>query len=190
MSPLLMSQLPDSGKLSQPIHDRDHIQGSPSAIVLVKYGNYQCPHSAEAHGIIPQLQHRLGDSLCFVFRHFPISSVHPQSQRAAEAAEVAGEQGKFWEMHQALFDHQRTLDDGSLVEYALNLGLDMPRFLWNFSERVYTSRVRTDFYSGMESGVTGTPTFFINGVRLRDSWNLDLLLVELEKARDSKDSNL
>lgn len=179
-----MSQLSDSGKLSQPIGDR--AQGSiQAALVLVQYANYQCPHSAEAYRLIPHLQQHLGDKLCFVFRHFPIPSLHPQSQRAAEAAEVAGEQGKFWEMHEALFAHQQALDDGSLVEYALNLGLDMPRFLWHFSERVYANRVRADFLSGMESGVTGTPTFFINGVRLRDSWDLDTLLMEMEKVRRS-----
>lgn len=183
-----MSQLPDFGQLRQAIRDQDHVQGSPTAaIVLVQYGNYQCPHSAEAHRLIPQLQQRLGSDLCFVFRHFPIPSLHPHSQRAAEAAEVAGEQGKFWEMHNALFEHQQALDDGSLVEYALNLGLDMPRFLWNFSERVYTNRVRADFLGGMESGVTGTPTFFINSARLKDSWSLDTLLMEIEKARRSQD---
>ncbi len=179
-----MSQLPDSNKLSQPIRDLDHIQGSAqAAIVLVKYGNYQCPHCYRAYRLIPPLQQRLDNQLCFVFRHFPIPSLHPQSQRAAEAAEAAGEQGKFWEMHDALLEYQQVLDDGSLVEYALKLGLDMPRFLWNFSERVYTNRVRADFYSGMESGVTGTPTFFINGVRLKDSWDLDMLLIQIEKAR-------
>lgn len=174
----------DSDRLSQSIRACDHTQGSIEAtIVLVKYGNYQCPHSASAYRLISQLQQQLGDQLCFVFRHFPILSLHPQSQRAAETAEAAGEQGRFWQMHHVLFEHQQALDDGSLVEYALNLGLDMPRFLQKFSERVYANRVRSDLLSGIAGGVTGTPTFFINGLRLKDSWSLDILLAEIEKVR-------
>ncbi|MFL9454013.1 MULTISPECIES: DsbA family protein [Nostocales] len=186
MSRVSMSQIPDSGKLKQPIGDRDRVQGATqAAIVSVKYGNYQCPHCYKANRLIPQLQQRLENDLCYVFRHFPIPSLHPQSQRAAEAAEVTGEQGKFWEMHHILFEHQHALDDGFLVEYALNLGLNMPRFLWSFSERVYSNRVRADFLSGMEYGVTRKPTFFLNGLRLKDNWHLDTLLYEIENVKRS-----
>ncbi len=109
-----------------------------------------------------------------------------QAQKAAEAVEVAAAQGMFWQMHDTLFEHQQALDDASLVEYALNLGINMPRFLWKFSEHVYASRVQADFHSGVESGVTGTPTFFINGVRLHDGWELDTLLAAIKEARGSQ----
>lgn len=173
---LHMSQFPNSSRLAQPVTERDHVQGLLQApVVLVKYGDYQCPYCGEAYRIVQQLQQVFGNQLCFVFRHFPLMPIHPQAQRAAEAAEVAAEQNRFWQMHQALFEHQQELDDGSLVEYANRLGLNMPRFLWNFSEHVYANRVQADFHSGIESGVTGTPTFFINGDRHNTHWSFDTL---------------
>lgn len=115
------------------------------------------------------LTQQYGDQLSFVFRHFPLTQIHPQAQKAAAPAEVAAEQGQFWPMHERLFEHQSALDDGSLVEHAIALGLNMPRFLWNLSQHVYAKRVQADLLSGVESGVSGTPTFFINGIRLKES---------------------
>ncbi len=183
---MVMSQFSPSDRLTQPVSARDHVQGSLQApVILIEYGDFQCPHCYEANSIVKEIQHKLKDQLCFGFRHFPLTQLHAQAQRAAEAAEVAADQGKFWLLHDMLFEHQHALDDGSLVEYALNLGLNMPRFLWNFSERVYTSRVQADFHSGIESSVTGTPTFFINGVRYSDSWKLEGLFAAIEQARYS-----
>lgn len=178
------SQFPNSGRLGQPVTEHDHRQGLLQApVVLVEYGDYWCPHCGEAYRVVQQLQQEFGNRrLCFVFRHFPQTIIHLQSQRAAEAAEVAAEQNRFWQMHPALFEHQQTLDDGSLVEYANHLGLNMPRFLWNFSERVYANRVQADLHSGIESGVAGTPTFFINGDRHNARWSFDTLQQAIETA--------
>lgn len=178
-----MSQADKPIRLSRPVDMRDHVQGQlDAAIVLVEYGDYQCGDCREACQIVKQVQQQLNEQLCFVFRHFPLKSLHPHAQNAAEAATAAADQGKFWQMHDCLFEHQHALDAGSLVEYALNLGLNMPRFLWNFSEHVYATRVQADVLSGVESGVNGTPTFFINGIRLKESWGLDNLCVEIERA--------
>ena len=172
---IYMSQLPNSNRLTQPVTKSDHKQGLLQApVVLVEYGDYCCPHCGEAYRVVQQLQPEFGHQLCFVFRHFPLMA-HPQAQRAAEAAEAAAVQNRFWQMHQALFEHQQTLGDGSLVEYANYLGLNMPQFLWNFSEHVYANRVRADFLSGVQSGVAGTPTFFINGTRYDAHWSFDAL---------------
>ena len=173
-------------KLTQPVGEHDHRQGQLDApVVLVKYGDYQCPHSYKAHCIVQQIQHDIGDRVCFVFRHFPLTQIHPQARKAAEAAESAADQSQFWQMHQLLFEQRQTLDDGSLVEYATRLNLNIPRFLWNFSQHAYAQRVQTDFLSGVESGVTGTPTFFINGVRLHESWEMETLQGEIEQVLQS-----
>jgi protein-disulfide isomerase len=120
--------------------------------------------------------------LRFVFRNFPLREVHPHAEHAAEAAEAAGGQGKFWHMHDRLFERQFALDDENLIEYAAELGLDVERFAEELAEGVYAPRVREDFRSGVLSGVNGTPTFFINGVRHDDSWELEPLLAALEEA--------
>jgi protein-disulfide isomerase len=170
-------------RLTQPATERDQVQGLFSAaIVLVEYGDYQCPHCKEADAIIQQVQQKLGSELCFVFRHFPLTQIHPQARQAAEAAESASDQGMFWQMHKKLFAGQQALGDGYLVQYANDLGLNMSRFLWNFSQHVYGDRVQSNFFSGVESGVTGTPTFFINNVRLEDSWKLETLMAAIEKS--------
>jgi len=179
----LMSQSDGSDSLFCPVSITDHIQGSLDApVILVQYGDYLCPHCAESVGIVRSLQQQYGDMLSFVFRYFPLTQIHPQAQNAAEAAEVAAEQGQFWQMHDRLFEHQSALDDGSLVEHAIALGLNLPRFLWNLSQHVYAQRVQADLISGVRSGVTGTPTFFINASRLKDSWELNNLCTEIEQA--------
>jgi protein-disulfide isomerase len=162
-----------------PLSDRDHAQGSINAtIVLMKYGDYQCPQSGQAHITIKDMQQRLGNQLCFIFRHFPQPNVHPQSQRAAESAEAANAQGKFWQMHDLLFEHQQNLSDADLVQYANQIGLDIPQFLRELTEHLHAERVQEDIESGHISGVTQTPTCFI-GVRHQGCGNLDALLMTI-----------
>ncbi len=163
---------------------RDHMQGNPDApLTLVEYGDYECPFCGAAYPVVKQVQQRLGDQLCFVFRNFPLTQLHPHAQHAAEAAESAGGQGKFWEMHDMLFEHQRALDDPHLVQYATAIGLDVARFKMDIAAHTYADRVREDFISGVRSGVNGTPTFFINGRRHDGSSDLKGLLAALELAR-------
>jgi protein-disulfide isomerase len=173
----------NSEQLTQFATECDQFQGLLSAaIILVEYGDYQCPHCKEANTVIQQVQQKFGSELCFVFRHFPLTQIHPQARQAAEAAETASKQGMFWQMHEKLFAGQQTLGDGYLVQYANDLGLNMSRFLWNFSQHIYGDRVQSNFLSGVESGVTGTPTFFINNVRLADSWKLENLMAAINKS--------
>src|SRR5437867_11304999 len=155
-----------AGKLTLPIADRDHIQGPADApIALIEYGDYECPYCGEAYPIVQAVQRRLGDRLCFAFRNFPLVNSHPHAEHAAEAAEAAGAQGKFWEMHDILFENQNALEDEDLPRYAAALGLDVPRFMTDVLAGKYAWRVRADFKSGVRGGVNGTPTFFINGER-------------------------
>ncbi len=163
-------------RLTSPVTDRDHSQGAPYAVVtLVEYGDYQCPYCGKAYPIVKEIQKRMGPQLRFVFRNFPLAELHPHAQHAAEAAETAGAQGKFWEMHDAIFEHQRSLEDRHLIQYAVDLGLDEERFMNEFVSHAHAARVREDFLSGIKSGVNGTPTFFINGVRHDESWDVDAL---------------
>lgn len=180
-----MSQKRDSERLTLPVGERDHIQGSMDApVVLVEYANYQCTSCGQASVIVKEIQRQLGEQLCFVFRNFPLTQMHAHAQYAAEAAEVAAAQGKFWEMHDTLFAHQQALDDGNLVEYAVGLDLDISRFLRDMSAHVYANRVQEDFNSGVYSGVKGTPTFFINNVRHKNPWDRETLLAAIAKAGD------
>src|SRR5277367_5246832 len=152
--------------LTLPVAGRDHVQGPMDApIVLLEYGDYECPYCGVAYPIIKAIQERLGDRLCFAFRNFPLVNSHPHAQHAAEAAEAAGTQGKFWEMHDMLFEHQEALDDDDITQYAATLGLDTPRLIREVLSGTHTARVREDFRSGARGGVNGTPTLFINGVR-------------------------
>ena len=171
-----MSTDRDQGSLSLPVTERDHAQGSAEApLTLVEYGDYECPHCGRAYPIVKEVQRRLGPKLRFVFRNFPLAEMHPHAQHAAEAAEAAAAQECFWEMHDALFEHQRSLDDRHLVQYAQTLGLDPQRFQQDLTSHTYAGRVREDFRSGVKSGVNGTPTFFINGVRHDDAWDIETL---------------
>jgi NhaA family Na+:H+ antiporter len=168
-------------KLTVPVSEKDHIQGSPDAqIVLVEYGDFQCPHCRLVHYDIQALQEYLGDRLRYVFRHLPITSTHPQAQLAAEAAEAAGAQGKFWEMHDALFEAE-TLDRANILWIASQIGLDMDQFAYDLDNNVYADRVREDFNNGIRSGANGTPTFFVNGNRYDGAWDLESLMETIEK---------
>jgi protein-disulfide isomerase len=170
-------------QLTPPVGDGDHVQGSATApVTLVEYGDYECPYCGAAYPIVKEIQRRLGDRLRFVFRHFPITTAHPHAEHAAEAAEAAGTQGKFWEMHDALYEHQKALGDQDLQGYAFALGLDVDWWVSEMEAQVHEERVRADFMSGVRSGVNGTPTFFINGRRHDGSYDLESLLAAIEAA--------
>lgn len=176
-----------SGELKPPVNDDDHTQGPEDApVTLVEYGDYECPHCARAHPVVKEIQKRLDDRLRYVYRNFPLSEAHPQAEHAAEAAEWAGDSGKFWEMHDALFEHRSDgpgwLDDDRLLQYASDLGLDPSDLERALGEGRYRSRVRSDFMSGVRSGVNGTPSFYINGDRYDGSWEGTELLDALEGA--------
>ena len=159
------------------ISKRDHACGPAHApILIVHYGDYECRDSAEAFRMIRDAQHEPGADVRYVFRHFPLRAEHPRAQRAAEAAEAAAAQGRFWEMHELLFEHQQALTDRHLRNYGAMLGLDAVRFDCELAARVYGKRVRVDVSEGVKNGVEGTPTFFINGVRYQGLANLPELL--------------
>ena len=152
--------------LKLPDPERDHFQGTIDApIAFLEYGDYECPFCGEVQPIVKEIQRRLGDDLCFAFRHFPLTNVHPHAEHAAEAAEAAGEQGTFWPMHETLFANQDALDDESLAEYAAALGLNEMRLIQEVISGAHAERIREDFGSGVRAGVNGTPCFFINGQR-------------------------
>lgn len=153
--------------LTPPVSDRDHCIGAPplNKVILVKYGDYQCFECGKIHSVVKTLQQQFSSQLCFVFRHFPLLDIHPHAQHAAEAALSAAKQGKFWQMHDCLFQNQGALGNGYLVEYAVMLGLEVNQFLQDIAHDVHVERIQQDVDSGIKSGVSKTPTFFINGVR-------------------------
>jgi protein-disulfide isomerase len=163
--------------------ERDHIRGPrEAAVTLVEYGDYECPFCGQAYYVVKDLEQRAGNLMRFVFRNFPLTTVHPHAERAAEAAEAAGAQGKFWEMRGCLYENQQALEDGDLLEYAALVGLDIDRFVRDMRDGRYLDRIRTDFLSGVRSGVNGTPTFFINNVRHDGPWEFVSLMTALEEA--------
>lgn len=168
--------------LSVAVGKSDHAQGPENApVILVEYGDYQCPYCADVHSMIQSLAKTMGANLRFVFRHMPLNDVHPYAQYAAEAAEAAGAQGKFWEMHDAIYDHQSDLDSDLMHTLALTLNLDMPRFEADMEARRYRPRVKRDFMGAMRSGVAATPTFFINGERYDGNLQQRELLTALQR---------
>ncbi len=170
-------------KLTRPVTNEDHIQGPADApVTLVEYGDFECPHCGRAFPIVEELRRRMGNRLRFVFRNFPLSEIHSHAERAAEAAEAAASENRFWEMHHALFTHQNALDAAHLLKYATEIGLDTAHFSHALASRTFQKRVHDDFMSGVRSGVNGTPTFFINGVRYDGSFELPAMLEALEAA--------
>jgi protein-disulfide isomerase len=168
-----------------PPSSQDRIQGVLNAtVVLVMYGDYQCSQSADVYRLIKVIQRQLSVSLgenylCFIFRHFPQIQIHAHAQHAAETAEAAAAQGQFWQMHEMLFTHSQELGNGYLVEYANNLGLDIPRFLQDLSKHAHSDRINRDIESGLQSGVTAAPALFINGTCYRDRWNIEQLMAAM-----------
>lgn len=175
-----------AAKLAVPISKRDHIQGSMKApFNLVEYGDYECPYCGKAYSIVKEVQADLGDKLCFVFRNFPLIEMHPHSESAAEAAEAAGGQGQFWEMHDMLYENQSALEDEDLASYAQNLDLDVEQFVEDLDEGTYQPRVQEDIEGGIRSDVTGTPMFFVNGCLHRGDFDFDTLIRALEESKES-----
>jgi protein-disulfide isomerase len=160
-------------ELTMPVSlDRDHVRGPADAPTeLVEYGDFECPFCAAAYPVVEGLLADAGDAIRFAYRHFPLTTVHPHAERAAEAAEAAGAQGQFWPMHGLLFANQRRLGDRDLLGYAQALDLDVDRFAREMETRVHLDRVREDLMSGVRSGVNGTPTFFTNGIRHDGSYD-------------------
>ena len=176
-------------RLTPPVGERDHAAGPADApVTLVEYGDFECPYCGMAYPIVKAAQRRLGDRLRFVFRHFPLKESHPHAKHAAEASEAAAEEGGFWGMHDALYEHQHALADADLLRYATQLGLDAERVARELEEGTHTRRVRDDFRSGVTSGVNGTPTFFVNGERYDGAWADEAGFIRaLREAADADD---
>ena len=178
-----MSQTRREARLVAPVSDHDHLIGAADApVTLVEYGDYECPYCGRAFPIVQQVRHALGDQLRFVFRNFPLTQIHEHAAHAAEVAEAAAAQGKFWPMHDWLFRHQTALDDDSLLAGAREVGLDVERVQRELAESMHRARVREDFATGIKSGVNGTPTFYINGVRHDADYGVETLLAAIEQA--------
>jgi protein-disulfide isomerase len=161
----------DSPKLAPPVGARDHATATDhAAITLVEYGDYECGYCGRAYPIVKNIRRHFGDKLRFVFRNFPLKQ-HPHAELAAEVAEAAAGQGKFWEMHDMLYEHQNALESGHLLDYARKLELDVKRITLDIEGRVYLPRVKEDCESGARSGVTGTPGFFVNGQLFDGDWS-------------------
>ena len=152
-------------------------------LTLLEYGDYECPYCGAAHPSVKQVLQVLGDDLVFAYRHFPLTQIHPHAGGAAEAAEAAGVQGRFWPYHDLLFEHQDRLSTRDLVGYAEQLGLDVERFVSDLKQHKYAPRVREDFVSGVRSGVNGTPTFFANGLRHNGGYDPETLVAALLASR-------
>ena len=163
-------------KLAIPVNENDHLHGNwEAAWTLLEYGDYQCPVCGEAYPIVKQLQEHLGDQLLFVFRNFPLRQIHPYAEHAAETAEFAGAHSSFWEMHDLLFENQQILEDEFLLQLAARIGLSAQKLGGSLASEIYRGRIDLDFRGGVRSGVNGTPTFFINGVRHDGSFDFETL---------------
>ena len=170
-----------SATLTQPVSARDHAEGPADApVTLVEYGDYQCPYCGAAYPVVKRLQKTLGQKLRFVFRNFPLTQSHPYALIAAEAAEAAALQGKFWEMHDLLYEQQALLEPDVIPAWAERLGLDLEKLGNDISHGVVEERIKEDRQSGIRSGVNGTPTFFINGTRFDGLPDYGSLLAALE----------
>jgi protein-disulfide isomerase len=175
-------------RLKLPVGKKDHVQGSPDAkVTLIEYGDYQCPYCGEAHGIVKRVQEKFGSDLRFVFRNFPLTEVHPRAEFGAEMAESAADQGKFWEMHDFLYEHQSYLSNEEFfLKYAEKLGLDAQRIRKEIATHVHAPRIHEDFIGGVRSGVNGTPTFFINDLRHNGDYQFETLVSAIENVLRSR----
>lgn len=148
---------------------------------LVEYGDYECPYTGMTYSIVKEIMRQLGNKMYFVFRNFPLNEIHPHAQHAAEASEAASAQDKFWEMHDHLFEHQKALDDRHLLEYAQKVGLDIDRFKGEVSGHIHAPSINESLESGISSGVEGTPTVYINGLRYNGSRDLETILTAIKQ---------
>jgi protein-disulfide isomerase len=173
-----------------PIREDDHIRGGDNPeMTLVEFGDYECPGCRDAYGVINQIEAELGDRIRFVFRHFPYAGIHAHAELAAQAAESAGEQGRFWEMHEALFADQDALEFDDLVARAETLNLDIDRFKEDLKTERFLDRVRTDFRTGVQNGVFSTPGIFLNGIRHNENWDYATLREAIERQLEALQSN-
>lgn len=170
-------------RLRVPVSESDHRRGAQDApLVLVEYGDYECPYCGQAHPVVKHIEDALRGELMFVFRNFPLAQIHPHALTAARAAEAAGLQRKFWEMHDTLYENQENLDDESLLAYATELSLDLDKFTQDILSRRVEDKILLDLEGGARSGVNGTPTFFVNGYRFDGNYNF--LLEEMQALRE------
>ena len=157
--------------LRPPVSEKDHTQGNEQALIeLVEYGDFQCSFCAYAYQLVKDLQLEFGNNIKFVFRNFPLSKSHPEAKLAAVASEAAGKQGKFWEMHDILFENQKFLYASWLMKYADQIGLDTVRFEADLFDEALIRKVEDDFESGVRSGLNRTPAFFVNGEYYNGNW--------------------
>jgi protein-disulfide isomerase len=158
-------------QLTPAVNSNDNIYGNPFAgVELVEYGDYECPYCGRAYPIVKDIKQQLGGHIKFIFRNFPLRKIHPHAFAASVATEAAALQGKFWEMHDTVFENQKTLDDEHILFFASQLGLDIERFKNDTQQKQLTDKVEKDFESGLRSGVNKTPTFFINGEKYEGEW--------------------
>ncbi len=173
--------------LKVPVTPNDHIQGDKSApVIVVEYGDYECPYCGYAYAIVKKVQKHFGEKLGFVFRNFPLTTAHPHAELAAETAEFAADHKKFWEMHDLLYENQTDLNLALMLELTKNLGLPISQLEEAFESRKYETKIRNDFLGGVRSGVNGTPTIFINGQRHNGSFEFEDLVTAIDQALDSK----
>jgi formate-nitrite transporter family protein len=175
---------PEVVKLKNPVTERDHTSGSATApVTLLEYGNFQCIYCGAVYPLIKQARKLLGDNLRFVFRHFPTVQTHPHSLRAAEAAEAAAAQQKFWQMHDELFSHQTALEDRHLLRYAKRIGLDEERFAHDLTEHTFLKEIEAGYQRSLfDEHVTGTPTIYLNEIRYTGATDLEGLLHAIRQA--------
>jgi protein-disulfide isomerase len=175
---------PEIVRLKNLVNEQDRTSGQPNApVTLLEYGNFECFDCAQAHNVVKELQRNLGDDLRLVFRHFPTVHIHPRAMRAAEAAEAANAQGRFWEMVDQLFKHQQALEDRHLSHYAGRIGLDVGRFELDMSENHFLKEVEGAYQHALfDEHITGTPTFYINGVRYNGAISHDSIVLAIKQA--------
>ena len=169
-----------------PIRPDDHVRGGENAeLTLVEFGDYECPACGEAYLDIKRIESEMGDSIRFVFRQFPYAKIHPHAELAAQAAEAAGAQGKFWEMHESLFEDQQALEMDDLVARAEKLDLDIDTFREALDNETYLERVRSDFRTGVQNGFFSTPTVFLNGIRHNGNTDYETLRDAIQRQLNS-----
>ena len=175
---------PEIVRLKNTVSKRDHARGSEtSPVTLLEYGNFECVHCGHAYPVLKEIQRLLGEDLYFVFRNFPTVRTHPHAIRAAEAAESAAAQGKFWEMHDELFTHQQALEDRDLSRYAKRIGLDVDRFARDMNENTFLKQIETEYQAAIfDEHVTGTPTLYINEARYTGAIDVQALLIAIKQA--------
>ncbi len=170
--------------LKVPVVPNDHTQGDEKALVtLVEYGDYECPYCGMAYPVIKQLQERFGKQLRFIFRNFPLAEIHPHAEMAAEAAEFADTKGRFWEMHDRIFENQRELSLPMLISLGVSLGLPGDGLESSITNKGFAEKIRSDFLGGVRSGVNGTPTLYINDQRYDGAIVFEDLVYVIDEVR-------